>query len=71
MLYINNTYNELSTQQRGIKMSSKPVEKYLLRVDAELMQWIREQAEANHRTISGQYRLMLEMAREEIESEHA
>ena len=55
----------------GIKMSSKPVEKYLLRVDAELMQWIREQAEANHRTISGQYRLMLEMARDEIESEHA
>lgn len=48
-------------------MSSKPVEKYLLRVDAELMQWIREQAEANHRTISGQYRLMLEMSKKQIE----
>ncbi len=52
-------------------MSSKPVEKYLLRIDADLMQWIREQAEANHRTISGQYRLMLELAREEIEGAEA
>ena len=45
--------------------------RYSLRVEAELMDWIKAQAEANHRTIIGQITMMLEMAREEIESEHA
>lgn len=45
--------------------------RYSLRVDANLMDWIKAEAEANHRTIIGQITMMLEMAREEIESEHA
>ena len=45
--------------------------RYSLRVEAELMDWIKAQAEANHRTIIGQITMMLEMAKEEIESEHA
>ena len=45
--------------------------RYSLRVDEGLMDWIKEQAELNHRTIIGQIKMMLEMAREEIESEHA
>ena len=45
--------------------------RYSLRVEVELMDWIKAQAEANHRTIIGQITMMLEMAREEIESEHA
>lgn len=42
--------------------------RYSLRVEAKLMDWIKEQAEANHRTIIGQITMMLEMAREEIET---
>lgn len=45
--------------------------RYSLKLEAELMDWIKAQAEANHRTIIGQITMMLEMAREEIESEHA
>lgn len=42
--------------------------RYSLRVESELMDWIKEQAEVNHRTIIGQITMMLEMAREEIET---
>ena len=45
--------------------------RYSLRVDVELMDWIKEQADSNHRTIIGQITMMLEMARNEIESEQA
>lgn len=45
--------------------------RYSLRVDAEMMDWIKAEAEANHRTIIGQITMMLEMARDEIESEEA
>ena len=45
--------------------------RYSLRVEAELMDWIKAQAEANHRTIIGQITMMLEMAKEEIESKRA
>ena len=45
--------------------------RYSLRVETELMDWIKAEAEANHRTIIGQITMMLEMARDEIESEEA
>jgi len=45
--------------------------RYSLRVDADLMDWIKAEAEINHRTIIGQITMMLEMAQKEIESEHA
>lgn len=45
--------------------------RYSLRVEPELMDWIKAEAEANHRTIIGQITMMLEMARDEIESEEA
>lgn len=45
--------------------------RYSLRVDAEMMDWIKAEAEVNHRTIIGQITMMLEMARDEIESEEA
>lgn len=45
--------------------------RYSLRVEAEMMDWIKAEAEANHRTIIGQITMMLEMARDEIESEDA
>lgn len=45
--------------------------RYSLRVDANLMDWIKAEAEANHRTIIGQITMMLEMARDEIEREEA
>lgn len=45
--------------------------RYSLRVDAEMMDWIKAEAEANHRTIIGQITMMLEMARDEIEHEEA
>lgn len=45
--------------------------RYSLKLEAELMDWIRAEAEANHRTIIGQITMMLEMARDEIESEEA
>ena len=45
--------------------------RYSLRVEVGLMDWIKAQAEANHRTIIGQITMMLEIAKEEIESEHA
>ena len=61
----------MSYQQQGVLNMSNQQGRYSLRVDAELMDWIKAQAEANHRTIIGQITMMLEMAREEIESEHA
>lgn len=45
--------------------------RYSLKLEAELMDWIKTEAEANHRTIIGQITMMLEMARDEIESEEA
>lgn len=45
--------------------------RYSLRVDAEMMDWIKAEAEANHRTIIGQITMMLEMAQKEIESAEA
>lgn len=45
--------------------------RYSLRVEAEMMDWIKAEAEANHRTIIGQITMMLEMARDEIEGEQA
>lgn len=45
--------------------------RYSLKLEAELMGWIKAEAEANHRTIIGQITMMLEMARDEIESEEA
>ena len=44
--------------------------RYSLRIDAEMMEWIKAEAQANHRTIIGQITMMLEMAREEIEADH-
>ena len=41
--------------------------RYSLRVDAELREWIKAQAEANHRTIIGQITMMLEMSKKQIE----
>lgn len=52
-------------------MKATEKEKYLLRLDPELLDWIKLEAKDNHRAIIGQITMMLEMAREEIESEHA
>ena len=41
--------------------------RYSLRVEAELMDWIKAQAEANHRIIIGQITMMLEMSKKQIE----
>lgn len=41
--------------------------RYSLRVDEGLMDWIKEQAELNHRTIIGQIKMMLEMSKKQIE----
>lgn len=41
--------------------------RYSLKLEAELMDWIKAQAEANHRTIIGQITMMLEMSKKQIE----
>ncbi len=64
------SYNGLSTTNKGIKMKDKQG-RYSLRVDAQLMDWIKAEAESNHRTIIGQITMMLELAKEEIESADA
>lgn len=58
-------------QDKELAMKATEKEKYLLRLDPELLDWIKLEAKDNHRAIIGQITMMLEMAREEIESEHA
>lgn len=41
--------------------------RYSLKLEAELMDWIKAQAEANHRTIIGQITMMLKMSKKQIE----
>lgn len=48
---------------------SRNTSRYSLHLEPELMDWIKAQAEANHRSIVGQITMMLEMAKEEIEAE--
>lgn len=45
--------------------------RYSLRVETELMEWIKTEAKENHRTIIGQITMMLELARDKIENEQA
>lgn len=35
-------------------------EKYLLRLDTEVMAWLKDEAHKNHRTPAGQLRLVIE-----------
>ena len=58
-------------QQTRFNVMKEKQGRYSLRVETELMDWIKAEAEANHRTIIGQITMMLEMARDEIESEEA
>lgn len=50
---------------------ARNTKRYPLHIEPELMEWIEQQMKENHRTKIGQITMMLEMAREEIENEHA
>lgn len=41
--------------------------RYSLRVGEELMNWIKAEAAANHRTIIGQITMLLEMGQKQVE----
>ena len=50
---------------------ARDTKRYPLHIEPELMEWIEEQMKKNHRTKIGQITMMLLIAKEEIESEHA